>query len=120
MFSEQLFCNPVIADAVFSFLSLKDIKNAALVCTSWRQMVEVPKYWRKAVMNISEFDEKMGIRMKTVRRVRHTQKGSDFGKLHLVKYLAENTDMVLDHLEVNEAWSKCSWFRLPIYDNVSK
>ena len=102
---EHIFLNPVITDAVFSFLSLRDIKNAALVCRSWRQMIESPKYWRKAVMNIHGFDKEMVTRMKTVRRVRFTdilflKFPENRGLEHLFNFLADNRDIALDHLEI--------------------
>ena len=100
MSSEQLFCNPVIVDAVFSFLSLKDIKNAALVSRSWRQMGEVPKYWRKAEMIIYDFDEKMATRMKTVRRVKYIAGSNRLSQEHFFNYLAKNKDIVLDQLRI--------------------
>ena len=56
---EELFLevlnNPDILEEIFSHLPPEDIKTVALVSKTWREVVEKPRYWTWAVVNLNIF-----------------------------------------------------------------
>ena len=49
---ELLPNNPVILERIFSHLDPSDIKTAALVCRTWNNVLESPKYWTWATASL--------------------------------------------------------------------
>ena len=50
--TEVMSSNHVILGTVFSHLSPRDIKTAALVSRTWRTVTETPRYWTKMRLNV--------------------------------------------------------------------
>ena len=58
--SEQVFHNRDTMEVILAYLALADIKAAALVSRSWREVVEQPRYWTwaRTVLTTDNFEEK--------------------------------------------------------------
>ena len=50
--TEVMSSNHAILETVFSQLSPRDIKMAALVSRTWRMVTETPRYWTKMRLNV--------------------------------------------------------------------
>ena len=50
--TEVMSSNHMILGTVFSHLSPRDIKTAALVSRTWRTVTETPRYWTKMRLNV--------------------------------------------------------------------
>ena len=48
--------NTVILETVFSHLSPRDIKTAALVSRTWRMVVDTPKFWTKIRLIVDKYN----------------------------------------------------------------
>ena len=51
---KEQMSNHLILETLFSHLSPRDMKTAALVCRTWRQVVETPRYWTWATVRINK------------------------------------------------------------------
>ena len=49
---EMVVSNPVILARIFSCLPPPDLKTAALVCRSWRAVLELPGFWAWARLRL--------------------------------------------------------------------
>ena len=52
----QISLNPVILSQIFRHLAPADLKSAALVCRTWRRLVERPAYWGWAETRLTRAD----------------------------------------------------------------
>ena len=71
--------NTVILETVFSHLSSRDIKTAALVSRTWRMVVETPRYWTKMILRVDDFNVCEIMKSKIIKLVPQIKFGtSDF------------------------------------------
>ena len=97
--------NTVILETVFSHLSPRDIKTAALVSRTWRRVTETPRYWTKMRLNVHKENiskvltsriiklvsgikfESLGLNEKTVRILEHFLSAVVAGELSQLKII---------------------------------
>ena len=96
--TEMMSSNPVILENVFSHLSPRDIKTAALVCRTWRQVVEIPRYWTwaKVRINSSNFQERISANRTSFVAVRSDMLENE--QLDVLCNLVQTNDMKVEKL----------------------
>jgi len=100
---KDLFSYKLLADHVFQNLPLDDVKNASLVCKSWREMVERRQNWRGAVLRLRDESMFSSPRILTVRKFRIDGNDESDRASELVNrffsFVADTEDYKVEHLE---------------------
>jgi len=96
---EKVFMNELLADSIMQYLSLSDVKNAALVCRSWRHKVECRQYWRSATLRIRDEAIFRSPRIQSVRRFKLDSSDTDAELVNLFfSFIADNDDYDVEFL----------------------
>merc|ERR1719228_2433255 len=91
--------NELLADSIMQYLSLSDVKNAALVCRSWRQKVERRQYWRSATLRIRDEAIFRSPRIQSVRRFKLDSSDTDAELVNLLfSFISDNCDYDVEFL----------------------
>ena len=102
----EIFDNLLLSNAVFNYLSLPDVKTAALVCKSWRELVECRKYWQGSlspsptpVLRIRDESIFSSPRIKSVRKFRIDSSDTDSKLVNLFfRFVSDNKDYEVEYL----------------------
>jgi len=99
----DLFSYELLADCVFQNLPLDDVKNASLVCKSWREMLERKQNWRGAVLRLKDESMFSSPRILTIRKFRIDGNDESDTDSELVNrffsFVADTEDYKVEHLE---------------------
>jgi len=96
---EKVFMNRVVTDSIIKHLSLADVKNAALVCRSWRQQVECRQYWRSATLRIRDEAIFNSPRIQSVRSFKLDSSDTDAELVNrLFSFISDNDDYDVEFL----------------------
>jgi len=96
---EKVFMNELVTDSIIKHLSLADVKNAALVCRSWRQQVECRQYWRSATLRIRDEAIFNSPRIQSVRRFKLDSSDTDAELVNLFfSFISDNNDYDVEFL----------------------
>jgi len=100
---KDLFSYELLADCVFQNLPLDDVKNASLVCKSWREMLERKQNWRGAVLRLKDESMFSSPRILTIRKFRIDGNDESDTDSELVNrffsFVADTEDYKVEHLE---------------------
>jgi len=96
---EKVFMNELVTDSIIKHLSLADVKNAALVCRSWRQQVECRQYWRSATLRIRDETIFNSPRIQSVRSFKLDSSDTDAELVNLFfSFISDSDDYDVDIL----------------------
>jgi len=96
---EKVFMNELVTDSIIKHLSLADVKNAALVCRSWRQQVECRQYWRSATLRIRDETILNSPRIQSVRSFKLDSSDTDAELVNLFfSFISDSDDYDVDFL----------------------
>merc|ERR1719228_3166421 len=99
--------NELLADSIMQYLSLSDVKNAALVCRSWRHKVECRQYWRSATLRIRDEAIFRSPRIQSVRRFKLDSSDTDAELVNLFfSFIADNDDYDVEFLKCGEPFGE--------------
>jgi len=100
---EEVFKNELLADYIIKLLPLPDVKNVALVCRSWRLLVECRQYWARATLRIRDEAIFSSPRIQSVRRFKLDRSDTDTELVNLFfSFISDNDDLDVEYLEIDK------------------
>ena len=108
---KDIFKNQLLSDTVFKYLPLPDVKTVALVCKSWRELIECGRFWQGSpsplptpILRIRDESIFSSPRIMTVRKFkldRWTDTDSELVNLFF-SFVSKNEDYEVEYLMCND------------------